>query len=150
MTVKLAGWVALALVVMFGAGWLLGSSGRSGADQERRRVEERAGFLEARAHVLDGRVSLFLVNFGDASRRFEEARTVLARVQSRLREVGEAERAGRLEIALSHLRDAQRLASSLDASAQAAATAALDAIDAAAPPPGASAAAVDATSGSSR
>lgn len=131
MTLKRVGWIALVLVVVFGAGFLTGSSGRSAADQQRRQFEERADVAEARARVLDGRVSLFLVNFGDASRRFEEARGIVERLQGRLREVGEAERAGRLEIALSHLKDAQRLAASLDAAAQNAAVEALKAIDAA-------------------
>ena len=132
MTLRLAGWLAIAAVVIFGAGWLVGSSGRSTADQDRRVFEERADFSAARALILDGRVSLFLVNFGDASRRFEEARAIVERAQGRLRESGQAERAGRLEIVLTQLREAQRLSSSLDASAQNAAAEALRALDAAA------------------
>jgi hypothetical protein len=129
MTLRLAGWLALAAVILFGAGWLVGSSGRSTADQERRAFEERADFASARALILEGRVSLFLVNFGDASRRFEEARVIVERAQTRLRESGQAERAGRLEIVLTKLRDAQRLSSSLDAAAQNAAAEALRALE---------------------
>ena len=132
MSLKLVGWAALALVVAFGAGWIVGSSGRSAAEDERRQAEERADFGEARARILGGRVSLFLVNFGDASRRFEEARAIVERAQTRLREMGQAERAGRLEIVLTNLRDAQRLAAALDASAQNAADQAVQALDAAA------------------
>ena len=125
MNLKVVGGAALALVISFGIGWLSGASGRATAEQEFARSDERAQVAEARALVLDGRVSLFLVNFGDASKRFEEARSLVEKIQTRLREAGQSERAGRLEIALSHLRDAQRLAASLDSSAQNAAAEAL-------------------------
>jgi hypothetical protein len=127
-SLKSIGALVLALVVSFGVGWLSGASGRAAAEQQLAAAEERANFAQARALIGDGRVSLFLVNFGDASRRFEEARGVVERMQTKLRELGQAERAGRLEIALSHLRDAQRLAASLDSSAQGAAAEALRAL----------------------
>ena len=128
MSLKLIGSLVLALVVSFGIGWLTGASGKAALQQQLAAAEERADFAQVRALVGDGRVSLFLVNFGDASRRFEEARGMVERVQTRLRESGQAERAGRLEIALSHLKDAQRLAASLDSSAQGAAAEALRAL----------------------
>jgi hypothetical protein len=134
MSPKSIGWIALAGVLTFAVGWLAGSSGRWGAEQDRRVFEARAEFAAARARILEGRVSLFEVNFGDASRRFEEARVIVERVQTRLRETGEAERAGRLELVLTELREAPRLASSLDAAAQNAAVEAVRALDAAAPP----------------
>lgn len=128
MSPRLIGSVVLALVVSFGVGWLAGAAGRGAAEQQLAAAEERANFAQVRALIGDGRVSLFLVNFGDASRRFEEARGVVEKVQTKLRESGQAERAGRLEIALSHLKDAQRLAASLDSSAQGAAAEALRAL----------------------
>jgi hypothetical protein len=73
-------------------------------------------------------VQIFLVNFGEASRRFESAIGAVERVQTTLRETGQAERAGRLEIPLTHLRDAQRLAASLDPSARNSAEEALQAL----------------------
>jgi hypothetical protein len=121
MTLKLVGWCALALVLVFGAGWLVGSSGRAAIDDERRAASERADYAEARAFVLDGRVSLFQSNFGEASRAFESARAIVERAQTRLRQAGDAPRAGQLEIALSQLREAQRLSLALDARAQQAA-----------------------------
>ena len=132
MSLKLIGWAALALVLVFGAGWITGSAGRSAAEDARREADGRADFAEARGRIMEGRVSLFLVNFGDASRRFEDARAIVERAQTRLREIGEAERAGRLEIVLTNLREAQRLAAALDASAQNAADQAVQALDAAA------------------
>jgi hypothetical protein len=128
---KVAGWTALALVVALAGGWTLGASGRSAFVQERRAAEDRALFAEARALALDGRVSLFLVNFGDASTRFEEAHAVVERLQAAMRETGQAERAGGLEIVLAQLRDAQRLSAALDQSAQHSAAEALKALDAA-------------------
>ena len=89
---------------------------------------QRADLNEARALVLEGKVAVFQLNFGDASKRFEAARVAVERMQTALRETGQAEPAGRLEVVLSHLRDAQRLAVSLDANARNAADAALQAL----------------------
>jgi hypothetical protein len=129
MTARAIGWVLVGVIVAFGSGWLIGGSGRSAAVEERRALEEQLELTRARALILDGRVSLFLVNFGDASTRFEEARAAVERLQTSLRETGQAERAGRLAIVLSHLNDAQRLAASLDQSSQHAAAEALRALE---------------------
>lgn len=134
MTPKAVGAVLLAVLVALGAGWVWGASGKSSVDQERRRLEQRTDYETARASVLDGRVSLFLNNFGDASKHFEQARIALEHLQTVLREVGQAERAGRVEIALASLKDAVRLSAQLDANAQNAATAALQALAAVEPP----------------
>ena len=125
---KLAGSVVLAIVVAFGVGWIVGASGRSTIEQARAQSEMRAEFAEVRSRILGARVSLFLVNFGDAGRQLEDARGRAEKLQSRLRELGQAERAGKLEIAIAHLRDAQRLTSSVDQSAQASADEALKAL----------------------
>ena len=130
MTSKSIGGVVLAVLVALGAGWVWGASGKSTVDQERRRLEQRADYESARASLLNGRVSLFLNNFGDASKYFETARFELEHLQGKLREVGQAERAGRVEIVLSSVKDAQRLSAQLDASAQNAASAALQALSA--------------------
>jgi hypothetical protein len=130
MTPKVLGGIVLAVLVALGAGWVWGASGKSTVDQERRRLEQRTDYESARAHLLDGRVSLFLNNFGDAGKHFENARIDLEALQSKLREVGQPERAGRIEIALSSVKDAERLAALLDASAQNAAAAALQALSA--------------------
>lgn len=111
-------------------GWVYGASGRSEVEQARRVAVQVADLNEARALILEGQVAVFQLNFGDASKRYEAARTAIERVQVSLRETGQAERAGRLEIALSHLSDAQRLAISLDANARLAADEALKALTA--------------------
>ena len=128
MTVKSFSWGAIALLVTFGVGWVIGASGRSAVEQDRRLAEERSAFAEARADALDGRVSLYRSNFGDASRHFEDAVAVVTGLQGRLRQAGDAERAGRLEIVLAQLREAQRLSAQFDAAAQSAAAEALQAM----------------------
>jgi hypothetical protein len=122
------GIVALIVLAAGLAGWMFGASGRSEVEQARRAAEHRADLNEARALVLEGNIAVFQLNFGDASKRFESARAAIERIQTALRETGQAERAGRLEVALSHLRDAQRLAVSLDGKARTAADAALQAL----------------------
>jgi hypothetical protein len=89
---------------------------------------QRAELHEARALVLEGNLAVFQLNFGDAAKKFDAARAAVERMQTALRETGQAERAGRLEVALSHLREAQRLAVSLNANARNAADAALQAL----------------------
>jgi hypothetical protein len=125
---KLIAWVTVAACVAVAAGWMWGAAGKSAVDQSFRGAQEQLDFSQAEARILDGRVSLYQVNFGDASRRFESARTFVLQAQVRLREIGQAERAGRLEVVLAHLRDAERLSASLDQSAQNAADAALQAL----------------------
>jgi len=116
------------LIVAFGVGWFVGASGKSAIELERRQQDERADLSEARALTLEGRLALLRSNFGDATQRFNSARQVLERVQIKLRETNQPERAGQLEIALAHLRDAGRLSTALDATAQAAADEAVQAI----------------------
>jgi hypothetical protein len=120
----IAGVVLAALL----GGWMYGASGRSDLEEARRTAEHRADLMEARALVFEGQVAVFQLNFGDATKRFEGARVVVERMQGALRETGQGERAGRLEIVLSNLRDAQRLAVALDANARNAADAALQAL----------------------
>ena len=83
---------------------------------------------EARGQVLDGRVSLYNVNFGDASRHFEEAKAPLRRVRERYQKVGKNAAAGSIGAALAQVEEAQRLAGKLDQSANAKANEALEAI----------------------
>jgi len=134
-SLKLFGWCLLAAAVVFGVGWYLGASGRDAIEQDRRDAVARAESAEARALVQSGRVNLFQSNFGDASRAFEAAGQVVLRAQTRFRQLGDAARAGQLEVALSQLREAQRLSLALDASAQGAAAQALRVIEAVAASP---------------
>lgn len=128
MVMKHLAWIAGAIIIVGLGGWMIGASGRSAEVQEKRAAEQRADIAEARALIVEGRVALFLTNFGDASKKFEAAITVLERIQIQLRETAQAERAGRFEITIAHVRDAQRLAASFDAGAHTAADEALKTI----------------------
>ena len=131
---KLTGYALLGVAVTLGIGWVWGASGRAEVQQAQRAAELRADFAEARALLLETRVHLFTTNFGSAGRALDQARALMTDLQARLREAGQPERAGRLEIVLGHIGDAGRLTLALDASAQNAAEAALHALAAASVP----------------
>jgi hypothetical protein len=69
--------IGVALVVALGAGWVWGASGRSDLNRALRIAELRDGLLEGRAAVLDARLDIYSVNFGEASRHLEAARSAL-------------------------------------------------------------------------
>ena len=132
MSLRLVGIVLLSLIVAAGIGWFAGSSGRSAAEHERAALEARAEFAEAQAILLQGRVSLFLSNFGDAMQRFRQAAERLGGIQSRMRAAGQVEQASRLQIAIASLGDAERAAAAFDTTkAQASADQAFGALRAA-------------------
>jgi len=122
-------WIVTATVVTFAAGWLVGGSGRSAAELSAGRAAEQAGFLEARVLVLEGQVNLLQSRFGDARTRFAAAGRALERLQTRLRETGQAERAGQLQVALAYLGDAAEQAETYNPDARDAAEAALRVIE---------------------
>ena len=68
------------------------------------------------------------MNFGDASRRLEEAKTPLRRTRERYSEASQDESARALATALEHVDEAQRLANKLDPAANTKAGEALEAI----------------------
>lgn len=121
MNLKAVAGVSAAIGTALLAGWLWGRAGTAAIALERRAFEERADLAQARAELLDARLSLLRSNFGDAAKSLDEARRIVAAVQVRLRETGQAERAGRIEVVLARVRDAGRLAVALDRSAEEAA-----------------------------
>lgn len=131
---KTTGIALVVALAMIGGGWLWGASGRSEAEQAQHAAELRADLAESRALLLEARVHLFTVNFGSAGRALDDARARITLLQTRLREAGQAQRAGQLEIVLAHIGDAGRLTLALDARAQNAAEGALNALAAAAAP----------------
>jgi hypothetical protein len=118
----------VALIVVAGMGYAMGGSGRFTLQQSLDDTRERLDVAEARGQILEARVSLYNVNFGDASRHFEEAKAPLRRVRERLQRVGKNAAAGSIGAALAHVEEAQRLAGKLDQSANAKANDALEAI----------------------
>ena len=126
---KLALWIGGGVLVTLAAGWLWGVSGKSDLIAKLNHAESRADVLSARAGVLQARVDLYNVNFGDASRSLEAAKPPLERARARFRQSGADDLAGRTEEALNHIGQAQRLAGKLDPAANSSAAAAIEALD---------------------
>jgi hypothetical protein len=91
-------------------------------------THQQLDLTEARGRILEARVALYNVNFGDASRHFEEAKVPLRRVRQRYQDLGQSDAALSIESAIRHVEEAQRLAGSLDQSANTKAGEALEAI----------------------
>lgn len=125
---KLALTAAIVLIVVLGLGYAWGASGRSAMQSTLDEVRQRLDIAEARGEVLDARVSLYNMNFGDASRRFEEAKVPLRRIRQRLSDAGSTDAVRSITAALEHLEEAQRLTGKLDPAANNKAGEALEAI----------------------
>jgi len=117
-----------ALVIALGVGYAMGGSGRYTLQNALDEARARLDIAEARGHLLEARVSLYNVNFGDASRHFEEAKAPLRRVRERLQSDGRNAAAGSIGAALEHVEEGQRLAGKLDQTANTRANDALEAI----------------------
>jgi hypothetical protein len=122
----LYGFVALLICVGVGYGW--GTYGRRGLQTALDETRQQLDLAEARGHLLDARVSLYNMNFGDASRRFEEAKTPLRRTRERFLDQDKDEAARAVGTALEQVDEAQRLANKLDPAANTKAGEALEAI----------------------
>lgn len=117
-----------AAIVIAGIGYAMGGSGRYQLQSALDETRERLDLAEARGHLLDARVSLYNVNFGDASKHFEESKAPLRRVRERYQRVGKNAAAGSIAAAMAHVDEAQRLAGKLDQASNAKANDALEAI----------------------
>ena len=115
-------------LVLFGLGYGWGASGRGALERSLDGARQEAEMAQARGLLLDARVSLYNMNFGDASRHFEDAKVPLRRAQQRLADSGDADRARSIGTALERVDEAQRLAGKLDQAANSKAGEALDAI----------------------
>jgi hypothetical protein len=123
--------LVVALVVL-GIGYLWGAAGRGAAEQALEQVRERLDAAEARGHLLDARVSLYNNNFGDASRRLEDAKEPLRRMRQRYEDRGRDQASRDIAAALERAEEAQRLAGTLDSAANSKAAQALEAVSTAA------------------
>jgi hypothetical protein len=128
---RLALAAVVALIITLGIGYAWGASGRRPLSAALDDTRQQLDVAEARGHLLDGRVSLYNVNFGDASRHFEAAKPPLQRVRQRFEDDRNTDAAASLAAALDRTAEAQRLAANLDQAANAKAGEALDAIKAA-------------------
>jgi hypothetical protein len=114
---KLVLGIAVGLVVALLAVWIWGASGRSDMARALQTSELRGELLGARAAVLDARVAIYSVNFGEASRHLENARGLLGRADERLKNLGRNDAVRQVQTALASIDDAQRMAGKLDQSA---------------------------------
>ena len=120
--------IFVTLVVTLGLGYSWGASGRWTVETALAESRHQLDLAEARAALLEARVSLYNNNFGDASRRLEDAKVPLRRIKGRLQDDGENGAASSIDAALVHIEEAQRLAAQLDPTANARAGDALEAI----------------------
>jgi hypothetical protein len=104
------------LVAVF-AGWLWGASGRWSVERVQQSLELRQDLVEGRSALLDARLDLYSLNFGDASRHLENARGLLGHADQRLKSLGRDDEVKDVETALAAIDDAQRLAGKLDQNA---------------------------------
>jgi hypothetical protein len=118
-------------IVILGLGYAWGASGRRALQRSLDEAQQQTETAQARGLLLDARVSLYNMNFGDASRNFEDAKVPLRRAQQRFADSGEADRARSIGTALERVDEAQRLAGKLDQAANSKAGEALDALRAA-------------------
>jgi len=120
--------VAIALIVVLGLGFAWGSSGRVTAQRALDDAKQQLDLAEGRGRVLEARVSIYNVNFGDAQRQLEEAKAPLTRARDRYQDQGKRDAADALSAALARSQEAQRLAGKLDQNANTQANEALKAI----------------------
>ena len=126
---KLILGIGVAVLVALGAGWAWGASGRSDINRALQTAELREGLLEGRAAVLDARLEIYSVNFGEASRHLEVARSTLRAADARLKGLDRQEDSKRLEIAFTRIDEAQHMAGQLNQDANALAADAAKAIN---------------------
>ncbi len=126
---KLALWILLAIVVAIGGGYAWGAGGRREVQRTATAMELRADLAEARGHILEARVALYNLNFGDASRHLENAKRPLEQLKARLRDQSRDDLGGNVDTALVKVNEAQRLANKLDQSANSRAGEALTALE---------------------
>ena len=114
---KLVLGITVGLVVALLSGWLWGAWGRSELARALQTSELRAELLGARAAVIDARVAIYNVNFGEASRHLEDARGLLGRAEERLKSLGRDAEVKQVQTAQMSIDDAQRMAGKLDQNA---------------------------------
>src|SRR3954467_11845672 len=105
------------LLVALGLGFAWGASGRLTAERTLDETKQQLDLAEARGRILEARVSLYNVNFGDAQRQLEDARKPLQRMRERYLAESRRDAADAIAAADPHVQEAQRLAAKLDPAA---------------------------------
>ena len=125
---RMAVGVLIALLVVIGLAYAWGASGRGALQDALDDSRQRLDLAEVRGHVLEARVSLYNMNFGEASRRLEEAKVPLRRIRQRYVDAGQDDAVRSISAAIEHVDEAQRLAGKLDQGANSKAAEAMEAI----------------------
>src|SRR6266498_4691994 len=110
---KLGLWIALAVVLAAVSGWVYGWSGTRSASTELESTRLRMSLLQARLQILDARVNIYSVNFGDASRNLEYSKPSLTTARGLLEKAGRRDLVDKIDAALRSTHEAQQLASKL-------------------------------------
>lgn len=127
-TGKLILAVLISILVAIGFGFAWGASGRSDLRTALDEAKQQLDLAEARGLILEGRVSLYNNNFGDAGRHFEDAKAPLRRMKVRYQDGGRRDAASGIDAAIGHIEEAQRLTAKLDPSANNRASDSLEAV----------------------
>jgi hypothetical protein len=118
----------VAAIVILGVGYVWGASGRRALETTLADTSQKLDVADARGELLDARVSIYNMNFGDASRRMEAAKDPLRRMRQRYADDGRSDAARSIAAAIEHVEEAQRLAGKLDQAANSKTGEALEAI----------------------
>jgi hypothetical protein len=111
---KLGMWFGLAVIFAAVLGWLYGWSGGRSAASALEGTRLRTSLLQARIQLLDARVSLYGVNFGDAGRKLEYSKPELTTARGLLDSAGRRDLVEKLDTALNKVREAQELTAKLN------------------------------------
>jgi hypothetical protein len=111
----LAMLVALAFAVL--GGWLWGVAGQARTEEALARAGAGLHLANARGNMLAARVSLFEVNFGEASRSLESAKADLITAAEAFDRMRRKEEAAAAREVAARVDDAKQLAGRLDQSA---------------------------------
>jgi hypothetical protein len=116
------------VIVCLGLAYTWGASGRFALQRTLDDTRQQLDLAEARGLILDARVSLYNLNFGEASRALEEAKAPLRRARQRYQDARRPDPALSIESAVRHVEEAQRLSGKFDPAANNRAGEALEAI----------------------
>ena len=126
---KIVLWGLLDAVILLGAGWLWGSSGRWDAEAGLRDNQLRLRLADARGALALSRVDLFELNYGQASRHLQQAKDALNEVLGQLGSSAQKPMSDAVREALAKTVEAQQLAASVNTTANERAAEALKSLE---------------------
>lgn len=106
--------VGFALIITAIVAWWSGASGKRKVSRLLEASAQRLRWVEARSRLLEARVDLYAVNFGDAARHLDESKTILRSASPPLTHRRSADDVKQLQLAVTAIDEAQRLALNMD------------------------------------